>query len=1008
MMTQEELELTDAVELGLSSAMALNAESPLGFEDMSYGRSDSQISTNIDPLYALSVVMYHLANHLTVSDKIFDLLYWLVQQIPWSLLEAFLRLDSPIVRESWGRLLDWSLIFGETFFESLTSILIEDSHWIKWRGARVLIITAWYDCHEICTLLIRLGIPPNQACSFPASECSKYEEFSKFDNLETAQSYGPYRYKGMYLLSSPLIEAAVKGNINSVCALLVGGADVNLRCEGYTAAGYLLYALKRDNLDRDRGYAVMQLLLENGADVNEPIQENPRFSGLGYADGDRPDYSVETLLDEAYLTNDSDLIRLLQRFDATPTGLLTIAGIVSNAEKGIQELQAYLRIASFPRGLPRRRMQEISLHRCFGRPKAFSTMLQVGFDLRLPHLSRIDLKVLGLSYERSFQDAKSIRLITISAFEHTHLTSFSKDIMSLIMRKETAMKAGLIEACLNTGRRDDLLHLLDSGLDVTGQDGVVLMAEAARQDNFEAVVLLLRNGTDINGVVRTEQYDCSVLLLAATWMRVDNELGLLQGHRNLSASIDMLRFLMQQGADVNTCHPILRSNSDRRSLNCIYKDSLQWLIDHGLDLTGESVCNIMMRRLGGSGSLGILQFLIHRNIPIFSPDEPLVDHKNFTTRMHPLSFFILLVPDLEFIYQVLETGIDVNGTGQNVKTDTPLGAAAQIDNLTLVKELICRGALVNDTECGSKYTPLQLACGALDCRNDSFDEGLCPARFDVASYLLEKGADPNATGSKRGETPLRLALMSPNPNIQLIELLLESRADVNELTWGHRSILQVALSETSHLGMHKQHVVEMLIDNGAEVNARWTGDPERLSASAIEETCRLDNPDCINLVELLLDRGAELNPPIDYIGSTVLDIACICRNIDLIKLLLDRGMDPNPKMSYRCGPLAVAAAKGDLVIAILLLAAGAKVSVGSGFCVECCFWECCPLPLVAAAMNGRLDMVALLLDLETREDVFERAISSARENGYLAIASYIQHHIDRNNSPPQMQAEELC
>lgn len=622
---QEELECIDAVELGLSVASAVNAKTPQCFEDMSFSRPDSQLSTVIDPLYALGIVIYYLANGPEDSNEMPDLLQWFIHHIPWSLLEAFLRFDSPAVRQSWSKLLDWPFVLGETFFGSLAHIMLGDSHWIECHGACVLITAAFYDLHEICTLLIRLGISVNQRCSFPPARSLRIHQFSSFTERKTARSYNTHW--DLYSRSSPLIEAAVNGNIKSVCALLDGGADVNLRCDGYTAAGYLLLALNKDNLKRDHRYATMQLLIERerGADVNEPIRAHPRFehseSTRDVGDNE-PNFSDETLLDEAQLTSNSDLAELLQRFDSTPSGILTIAGIVSNAEKGIEDLQAYLHNACFPRGVRRRYLQELSLYRCFARSKAFSTMITCGFDLRLPSIGKFGLYTsLDFRLDR-FGDAESIRLIVTKVFENMDFTSLSKDIISLLLRKDKAMKAGVIEACLNTGRGEDLLHLLDSGLDMTGQDGAVLMAEAARRDNSEVVILLQSYGTNINGLVRAKTHGYSVLLLAATWMRVDNELGLLQGNNNRSANIDMLRFLMQQGAHINNCRPILMSNQSRRLYDCIDVDRLQWLIDSGLDLTGESMCNIMLRRLRGRGSAGMLQSLLQRDIPLFSPNEP--------------------------------------------------------------------------------------------------------------------------------------------------------------------------------------------------------------------------------------------------------------------------------------------------------------------------------------------------------------------------------------------------
>lgn len=53
--------------------------------------------------------------------------------------------------------------------------------------------------------------------------------------------------------------------------------------------------------------------------------------------------------------------------------------------------------------------------------------------------------------------------------------------------------------------------------------------------------------------------------------------------------------------------------------------------------------------------------------------------------------------------------------------------------------------------------------------------------------------------------------------------------------------------------------------------------------------------------------------------------ACNYQNLDLIKLLLDRGANPNKRDSIsRSQPLTVAVEKGNLPMALLLLVSGAK------------------------------------------------------------------------------------
>ncbi|MCJ1331443.1 hypothetical protein MMC10_008133 [Thelotrema lepadinum] len=514
------------------------------------------------------------------------------------------------------------------------------------------------------------------------------------------------------------------------------------------------------------------------------------------------------------------------------------------------------------------------------------------------------------------------------------------------------------------------------------------MAEAARLGNFAAVRTLRDHDVMMNGSVKIGEDDCSVLLLAATRMRTDHELKLSEGSQY--ASIEMLEFLVHCGADEN----------------------LDWLFRNGLDLSGQSICNIMMRVLHEHGSLDILQFLTQSEIPIFSPDEPLNDHRSFTTNTHPLSFFILLSPTDEFIHQVLETNIDVNGIGRLCHTETPIQAATRRGNLRRLKELVSRGVLLNDSKHG--YTPLQIACGAeMDYADNS-----TPAQLDIAMYLLENGADPNEIARNENDSyqkerynspALEIAMLSPAPSIRLIQLLLDFGANVNADTGTDSFILNAALTQTHFSGPEKRRVVEMLIDKGADINPRRRAD-RTLGPSALEAVCENGGHDCIGFVQLLLDRGAKLHPSSGSDYRCALQIACYKNNFDVVKLLLDRGMDPNNSgVGYAAcstqdidllkllldrgmnpntdsmsgGPLTKAASNGDLPMALLLLASGAKVPVGTSS--QNCL-------LIAAVENKRLDMVALLLQFETREEILARAISTAQWKCHVAIVSYIEKH----------------
>jgi ankyrin repeat protein len=570
--------------------------------------------------------------------------------------------------------------------------------------------------------------------------------------------------------------------------------------------------------------------------------------------------------------------------------------------------------------------------------------------------------------------------------------------------------------------------LIDNGLDLTEGSGAELMVSAARMGNVE-IVSLLCDYYPINVPVRVWNEHYSVLLLSA--VRTISSFGhsrLLI--RSQPAGTEIPRFLVEQGADINTCLPSLWSPQ-----HWIDGEQLKWLIDNGLDCSGSSIYSILYCRLQFSGDLNeegfgmryfrdeentgnkqesliltIMRTLIDQDVPIFSPHESasLWHRRNLTTDIHPLSFFISLKPGREIILRVLDTGIDVNGTGY-----TPLQAAARAGDLDSAKELILRGASINSVDHQYAKSPLNLACGLggaaslLEGSNWIHDTSSINRQYvhpEIAELFLENGADPNDVGNNIESKilPLQVALRSKDNDLQLTELPLKYGADANALipsqdeneddalpSWKMGHPLKIVLIRQDNPGSRKRRLIELLLNHGANINARYnrTHDP-----SPLEVACQHGGSDCLELVSLLLDHGAELEPPVGYEDKNALAIACKRKNINLIKLLLHKGIDPDPRSPSSPSPLAVAATEGDLEIALLLLAANASVSAPTTSWLDC--------PLVAAAKNGRLDMVMLLLSFETRKEAFEVAISSAERAGFNIVASSIRQYVAQQSLLP--------
>ncbi|KAF8451222.1 hypothetical protein BGX38DRAFT_1269487 [Terfezia claveryi] len=111
----------------------------------------------------------------------------------------------------------------------------------------------------------------------------------------------------------------------------------------------------------------------------------------------------------------------------------------------------------------------------------------------------------------------------------------------------------------------------------------------------------------------------------------------------------------------------------------------------------------------------------------------------------------------------------------------------------------------------------------------------------------------------------------------------------------------------------------------------------------------------LEMVTLLLDRGADINLTSGGTYGTALCAAAAWGKLEMVTLLLDRGADINLTSDGEFGTaLCAAAAIGELIIATLLLDRGADINLTS-----CGIYG---TALCAAAFLGKLEMVTLLLD----------------------------------------------
>ncbi|XP_062618438.1 uncharacterized protein LOC134280023 [Saccostrea cucullata] len=322
--------------------------------------------------------------------------------------------------------------------------------------------------------------------------------------------------------------------------------------------------------------------------------------------------------------------------------------------------------------------------------------------------------------------------------------------------------------------------------------------------------------------------------------------------------------------------------------------------------------------------------------------------------------------EISIVKVLLEAGADVNPQSMH---KTPLTAAAESGHTNVVKELLKAGADVNPQD---KYDiPLTAACrkghlcvvkqlldAAADVNPESANETpLTEACFgghiNVVKELVNAGADVNVHGLN---TPLTEACESGQ--ISLVKYLLEIGADVNGLS---NQPLRTAC-KCGHLD-----VVKALLAAGADVNLQDHKD------TPLTEACKEGH---MSVVKVLLEAGADVN--LKGLFYTPLTAACEKGHFSLVKELLQVGADVN--LQGENTPLTEACKCGHIDIVKELLMAGADVNPqGEDY-----------TPLTEGCRSGHMGVVKELLQAGADINLpgaFETPLTAACEAGHLSIVN---------------------
>lgn len=269
--------------------------------------------------------------------------------------------------------------------------------------------------------------------------------------------------------------------------------------------------------------------------------------------------------------------------------------------------------------------------------------------------------------------------------------------------------------------------------------------------------------------------------------------------------------------------------------------------------------------------------------------------------------------DLPSIDSDVIAQISTNGDAINLLQDLNIPVSREAffqsiedDNLNIFKLFYLAGADIEATSpLDPGVTPLYL----------SVDFGA----DDIFNYLIENGANINATSLNSGMTPLIRAFAHSRNN--MIEALLELNADATARPESREALLQATALSYS-LFEDNPNYLRKILELGGSVNERYSSNNSPLHIAVRDSY--------INSIPILIDFGADINYINDF-NQTPLKMALSKENpeeidINIIETLLLNGANPNlGEDGTEISPLMMATMHGRADVISLLISYGSIV-----------------------------------------------------------------------------------
>ncbi|KAH0538580.1 hypothetical protein FGG08_004830 [Glutinoglossum americanum] len=337
----------------------------------------------------------------------------------------------------------------------------------------------------------------------------------------------------------------------------------------------------------------------------------------------------------------------------------------------------------------------------------------------------------------------------------------------------------------------------------------------------------------------------------------------------------------------------------------------------------------------------------------------------------------------DIVRLLLNSGADVNAPGG--KDGFALHAAAYKGHVSIIKILLSRGAAIQ-IQGGQYRFALTSAAVAGSIR--------------VMKLLLENDAQLNAQ-DRENETALHGAVYGGGGNVEAVKFLLERGIDRD--VRGHQgTALEMARAMNPAEFGNMNEIIQLLSDSPVEEvyseNASAVAGTSQPPLSINTETESEVNEELlaylrkilvlqlwaaaaennIEDVKTLLDppEPVDVNQTFDDESGCALHAAAQNDHLNVVALLLDRGADVNAQGGPLGNALQAAAWNGNLLMVTLLIAYGANVNAGGGLFGAA---------LQAAASNGHIDCMAMLIRMGAQIDLaggkFHTVLHAAASSG---------------------------